>query len=285
MDRLQNAGADEEGAEQRHREGADDQARVPNLQHPPLLLDHDRVQEGGAEQPRHQRRVLDRVPGPVAAPAELGVGPAGAKQEPEPKESPGDQGEAAGRADPLGVEAAGDEGADREGERHREGDVARVEHRRVDHHARVLEQRVEPDAIGRRWAQRREGIDVGREQHQPGEEGGDAHHHRGRPGDEVAQAAPSRPEGGARGEREDEGPEQQRALLARPHRRQLVARRRLDRGVFLDDPEGEVVAGEGELDDYDTGRDQTAEAIDGAAREGQQTLVALAPGERQGCGR
>ena len=28
-------------------------------------------------------------------------------------------------------------------------DVARVEHRRVDHHARVLEQRVEADAVGR----------------------------------------------------------------------------------------------------------------------------------------
>ncbi len=112
VDRLQHAGADEEGAEQRQREGGDDQAGVPDLQHPPLLLDHDRVQEGGADQPRHQRRVLDRVPGPVAAPAELGVGPAGAEQQAEAEEGPGDQGEAAGGADPGGVESAGDQGAD-----------------------------------------------------------------------------------------------------------------------------------------------------------------------------
>ena len=97
VDRLQDAGADEEGAEQRQREGGDDQAGVPDLQHPAPLLDHDRVQERGPRQPRHQRRVLDRVPGPVPAPSELGVGPARAEQEAEAEERPGDQREAAGR--------------------------------------------------------------------------------------------------------------------------------------------------------------------------------------------
>ena len=44
---------------------------VPDLQHPALLLDHHRVQERGGDEPRHQRRVLDRVPRVVAAPADL----------------------------------------------------------------------------------------------------------------------------------------------------------------------------------------------------------------------
>ena len=61
---------------------------VPHLQHPALLLHHDRVQERGAGQPRQQRRVLDRVPGPVAAPAQLGVGPARAEQDADAEEEP-----------------------------------------------------------------------------------------------------------------------------------------------------------------------------------------------------
>ena len=260
MDRLQDAGADQERAQQRQREGGDDEAGVPDLQHPALLLDDDRVQEGGADQPRHQGGVLDRIPGPVAAPAELRVGPAGAEQEAEAEEGPGDQGEAAGGADPLGVDAAGDERADREGEGDREGDVPRVEHRWVDHHARVLQQRVEADAVGRHGAQRREGVDFGREQHQASEEGGDAHHHRGRPGDDLAQPVAGRVEGGAGGDREHPGPEQQRALLARPHRRQLVEGRGLDGRVLGDEAEAEVVAGEGDLDDHDAAGEQQEDA-------------------------
>ena len=64
------------------------------------------MQERGAGQPRHQRGVLDRVPGPVAAPAELGVGPARAEQDPDAEEEPGGEREAARGADPVGVRAA-----------------------------------------------------------------------------------------------------------------------------------------------------------------------------------
>ena len=94
---------------------------VPDLEHAALLLDHDRVQEGGADQPRHQRGVLDRVPAPVAAPAELRVGPARAEQDPDREEDPGDQREAAGR---RGSSSASrrrrDQRPDRERERDRE---------------------------------------------------------------------------------------------------------------------------------------------------------------------
>ena len=174
--------------EQRQREGAADQGHVPDPQHPPPLLDHDRVQEGGADEPRHQRGVLDRVPPPVAAPAELRVRPAGAEQDADPQEQPGDQREAAGGADPARVEPPGDQGADRERERDREEDVARVEHRRVDRHRRVAEQRVEPDALGRHRVEA--GERVGVEQHQAGEEDAEPHQHRGRPG-RASRAGPA----------------------------------------------------------------------------------------------
>ena len=42
---------------------------------------------------------------------------------------------------------------------------------------------------------RREGVDAAGEQHQPGEEGGDPHHHRGRVGDQLAQLVAGRKEG------------------------------------------------------------------------------------------
>src|SRR5207249_12335378 len=47
MDRLKHAAAREEGAEDREAIGQDHEDQVPDLQHPLLLLDHDRVQEGG----------------------------------------------------------------------------------------------------------------------------------------------------------------------------------------------------------------------------------------------
>ena len=72
---------DEERPEDREHAGGEHQRHVPHLQHPALLLDHHRVQERGTGQPRHQRGVLDRVPRPVAAPAELHVRPAGAEQD------------------------------------------------------------------------------------------------------------------------------------------------------------------------------------------------------------
>ena len=57
-------------------------------------------------QPRHQRRVLDRIPGPVAAPSQLRVGPAGAEQDPDPEEQPCGQREPPDHRDPLRPEPA-----------------------------------------------------------------------------------------------------------------------------------------------------------------------------------
>ena len=128
------------------------------------------------------------------------------------------------------------------------------------------------------------GSTSGREQHQPDEEGGDAHHHRGRPGDDLAQPVAGRVERGAGGDREHPGPEQQRALLARPHRRQLVEGRRLDRGVLGDERRRRSRRGEGDLDDRHAGGQQRAEGVDGAARGVEPAAVAVASGEGERAG-
>ena len=56
----------------------------------------DRVQIGGGAQPRQERRVLHRVPGPEASPAEHLVGPPRAEQDADGEERPGEQRPAAG---------------------------------------------------------------------------------------------------------------------------------------------------------------------------------------------
>ena len=129
---------------------AQQQRDVPDPQHPAALLHHHRVQVGGAGEPRQQRRVLDRVPRPVAAPAEHLVGPPGAEHDADGQEAPGEQGPAAGGEQPPLAHPAGDQRGDGEGERDGEADVAEVEHRRVERHQDVvLQQRVRSGPVER----------------------------------------------------------------------------------------------------------------------------------------
>ncbi len=107
------------------------------------LLHHHRVDERGGGEPGHERRVLHRVPTPVAAPAEHLVAPPRAEDDPDGEEAPRDQRRPADVGEPPLAETAGDERRDRERERDGHADVPEVEHRRVERHERVvLEQRV-----------------------------------------------------------------------------------------------------------------------------------------------
>ncbi len=135
------------------RERRAHQREVPDAQHPSPLLHHHRVEERGAGQPRQEAGVLDRVPRPVAAPAEDLVAPPGAEHDADGEEAPSDQRPAAGGDEPALAQPAGGEGGDGEGERDGEPDVAEVQHRRVDRHQGVvLQQRVRTGPVepGRR---------------------------------------------------------------------------------------------------------------------------------------
>ena len=188
--------AGQQGAEDREAERQRHQRDVPDLQHPLLLLHDDRVQEGGADEPGHERGVLDRIPPPEAAPADLDVGPVGAEQHPDAEERPGGQRPAPGRHDPALVGLPGQQRGHRVGERHREPDVAEVQHRRVDDHVGVLQRRVQAVAVGRRGRgrERRAGHHQGQ-----GEERRDTAHDRRHPraggcgAGTGAPPAPSRP--------------------------------------------------------------------------------------------
>src|SRR3990167_4252836 len=139
MDRRYDAAPGYECSEHREEEGEYDEGHVPFLEHALLLLDHDRVDEGRRCEPRHERRVLDRVPRPVSAPSELEVGPARPQQEPHTQEGPGEERPFTGVLYPFVPQLPAEQSAHAEGERHAHADVAKVKRHRVYGHVCVLE--------------------------------------------------------------------------------------------------------------------------------------------------
>ena len=137
----------QEGREDRHEEGEHHQPHVPHFQHPPILLNHHGVEEGGGHQPGEKGGILNRVPEPVTTPAELLVGPAHPEDDPEGEEEPAREDPLSGDLEPPRVKPPGDEGRKGEGERNREGGEPEVQRRGVDRHPVVLELRVQPAAI------------------------------------------------------------------------------------------------------------------------------------------
>src|SRR2546427_2289037 len=130
MHAVHDSASREERPEDRERERRDHEGEVPGAKQASLFFDHDRVQVGGRGEPRHDRRVLHRVPRPVAAPAKDGVAPPRAGDDTDAKKGPGDERETACRHGPAIAALAEDERRDGVCERHRREYVAEVEERR-----------------------------------------------------------------------------------------------------------------------------------------------------------
>ena len=202
------------------------------------------MDERRRREPGQEAGVLDRVPSPDPAPAEDLVAPPRAEHDPDRQEAPGEQGPAPRVEQPALTDPAGDEAGDGEGERDAEADVAEVEHRRVDHHQRVvLEERVGA-GTARRDGAAHPPERVGRAGQQQEEEGRDGEEHHERPGHErVLHAAPEPQEGGHEVEGEDDRPEEDRALERAPQAGHVVERRR-GRGAVVGDEGQREVAGD-----------------------------------------
>ena len=101
------------------------------------------MEEGCSGQPGQEGSVLDRVPGPVASPAEDFVGPPAAENDTGGEEAKGDEHPAASRSHPTRPEMAAEQGSDAHSERDRHAHVAQVEGWWMDDHQPVvLQQRV-----------------------------------------------------------------------------------------------------------------------------------------------
>ncbi len=175
--RADEAGARRPGGEDGEEEGRGGEAERPALEQAARLVEREGVEQGGRRQPGDERGVLDRVPGPVAAEAEHDVGPPGAEADAQAEEEPAEHGPLLRALHPELVAAAEQQRADGEGERHREADVADEQRRRVQHHARVEEQRVEAERHGAGFG-REERVGAAVEDHERGEHGGDDAEHR-----------------------------------------------------------------------------------------------------------
>ena len=193
-------------------------------------------------------------------------------------EQPGDQRPAARGGDPRVSGLPRDQRADGEGERHGETDVPQVQHRRMDGHRRILQQRAETVAVRHRGDQlvHRQHLErIGDEVVEDEEEGLDRHQHRGDARHHVAMLA-------AVGEDDDRGvggeqetPEQQRPFLPAPPRRELVQHRHGAVAVRGDIGETEI-AGQQAVD-QDAGRqvDQSPHRVNGALPADHQKRLAL----------
>ena len=152
VDRFQHPRSGQERGQDGQAERGHHQRQVPDPQHAPPLLHHHRVEVGGGREPRQEGGVLDRVPRPVAAPAEDLVAPPRAEDHPAGQERPGEEGPAPGLDQPPLTHPAGDEAGAGEGEGDGEADQTEVEQRRVERHQDVvLQQRVRTGAVGRAW--------------------------------------------------------------------------------------------------------------------------------------
>ena len=92
------------------------------------------MQKSRGHEPGQERDVLDGIPGPVAAPAEHGIRPERAQQQPEGEEAPHHERPSADDRDPLVRALPGEQRRDAESEGHGEADEPEVQERWMDRH-------------------------------------------------------------------------------------------------------------------------------------------------------
>ncbi len=235
---LDHAAARDERPERREQEAHHDEHDVPLAQHPALFLNHDRMQERGRRQPRQERRVLHRIPSPVAAPAELDVRPPHSEHDADREEEPGDERPSSHDGKPLVVELAGEQRRDGKRERNGRRDVTQIQIGRMERHSRILKLRIHPATVDRREIEARERIrlDAGR-QHEEDENRRDGPC---RPRNELAVFRPTARNGNRPIKGKDQRPEEHRSRLPAPERREDIDVRHVRADVARDILEREV---------------------------------------------
>ena len=194
----------------------------------------------GAHQPRHEGGVFHGVPKPPTTPAQFVVRPPRPQTNTKGQKSPRDHGPRAGPASPCGVQSTGQHGGNGESKRDRHAHITHVEHGRVNHQARVLQQWVEVPSIGRHGKEPVKGVGSGQDEHQKTNrhQAQDPQHprHHGQwqaGGKNRNRCGPAT---------EHEHPQQQGALVAAPHRCELVGFGQQGVGMLGDVFHREVVA-------------------------------------------
>ena len=223
MNRGKDSRADQEGPQQREGKGQDGEQDRPTLQGVAPFANDGRMQKRRAREPGHEGGVLDRIPEPEAAPAELVIGPPAAHGDADREEAPGGERPGPDPAGPGGVDPAFEQGRDGEREGHRKAHVTEIEEGRVISQPRVLKQGIQIAAVDRRRVQPFEGIggkhrkcqETYGDQGLDGKDAGPQGRRQIGPEEADRQAI----------DREDQDPQQERALVIAPHTRDLVHQR------------------------------------------------------------
>ncbi|MNQ37393.1 hypothetical protein D3C85_509340 [compost metagenome] len=173
------------------------------------------MDQRGARQPGHERRIFHGVPEPPAAPAQHVIGPRTSQQNAHGQECPRGQGPRTHPARPQRIQLARQQRRDRKGEGHGKAHVAHVQHRRMHDHAGVLQQRVQVAAGHGGRHQPFEG--VGQEQQKQQQAHADpAHDRQHAPGESQRQVAAEDGDGQCPGGQQVQ-PQQQRPFVPAPH--------------------------------------------------------------------
>ena len=230
--------------------------------------------------PRHEGRVLDRVPKPKPTPTELVVSPPGAERDAGGEGGPGDkhprpQPSRPGRIDPTLEQRRHGESVG-----HGETDIAEVQHRWVHGETGVLKDRVEATPVKRYRENTRER--VGGEQHEGEKGAADQPLHRQRPCLEgQGKVTP-----GDRHSRAEQGqgpnPKQQRSLVIAPCAADSVDEW-LCGVTILDDVEKRKVRHDVRVDEGREGKAEEEELPDGGGgcHRLQQAVPSRSTDERQ----
>ena len=273
MNRGQDAGAHQEGADERQREGEDGEKDGPDLQRIALLDDDRRMQKCGSHEPGHEGGVLDRIPEPEAAPAQFVIGPPRAHGDADGEEHPGGERPGPDPARPGGIDLAVDQSGNREGEGDRKADIARIEKGRMEGERRVLQQRIEAIPFDRRRIEAQEGIGAGDDEQKKG--GADRSLDRQDARFELKRQIVAE-QGDCRAEqREDQHPQHHRAFMVPPDARNLVEQRLRRMRVLPDIGEREIRRHIGMHQRQEGDDDQRKLRQGGGRRDTHQSAIAL----------
>ncbi len=176
MHRRENARAHQEGAEQGQRKREQRKQDGPCTQRAALLRHRLCMDQCHAHKPRHEAGIFHRIPKPPTAPAEFGIRPPATGDDAAGQETPRRIRPWSRPAHPGLFHRTAEQRCDGKRERHRETDIAHVQHGRMEGHARVLQHRIEIRAIGRHRQQAAEW--VGRKQNEAEEADRDDAEHR-----------------------------------------------------------------------------------------------------------
>ena len=144
---CQHAGTNQKCADQTERKRQDCEQDRPAHERIATLDDKSRMQQCSARDPRHERRIFDRIPEPPAAPAKRIIRPGATKRDPNGEEAPRRQHPGPHPTRPASVDLSIDQRCHRERKRHRKTDITQIKKRRMDRESWVLQYWIKPVTI------------------------------------------------------------------------------------------------------------------------------------------